>query len=491
VPCGQSCVDTAKDRDNCGACGLACGAGEVCNAGVCTSTCTSNEPLCVLDGGAAYCAQTSSDNANCGACFVVCATGRVCADGICATTCASDQDYCANNGAPYCANTTSDNANCGSCGNACPSGEICKGGSCSTPCTTAQTFCSSNGGYCATTQSDPLNCGGCGVLCGSHQICTGAACVCAPTYSSCFGQCANLASDNSNCGSCGVTCSGTCEAGRCVVTLASGQSFPFGIVLGSSNLYWANEGNALVQSVPMGGGSVTTLTTLTNEHPEFVALDSTNAYVTANSLYAVPLVGGSGTVLASGYGTVMGVRVDSTYAYFTAGALPGGVYRVSKVGGTVETLATSSRPYDLAIDATYVYWTDLTDGTLSRAPLSGGTVDVLASGANAGAHLTIDATNAYWIDAGPVGAKVMQTPLAGGTSTVLFSSFQYTALAIAVDNTHVFWANQNSDVMSIPIGGGTSTALTSGEVTWDGIALDAKSVYFVTSQAVKKVTPKK
>ena len=490
--CGQSCADLSNDRDDCGACGLACSAGHVCEGGQCTSTCAAGQSLCVLDGGAAYCATTASDNENCGACGVACGAGHVCADGVCGTTCAADQTFCAGDGgAPYCANTKTDNANCGACGVVCQSGELCKAGSCGTACSASQTFCSANGGYCASTASDPANCGGCGASCGTNQICLKSVCTCAPSFSVCFGSCVSLSTDDANCGSCGVTCAGTCEAGRCVVTLASNQSGPFGMAVDSSYVYWANDDyvSGGIQKVLTIGGTVATLAPLAKTFPLYLAVDTSSAYVAADQVYAIPLGGGTPTAIAGGLGAISEVRVDPTYAYFVAGQKPGGVYRVSKTGGTVTTLATSSRPNDLAVDTNYVYWSDPDDGTISRVPLAGGAVTTLVSGTFGATHLVMDAANLYWI----ASYRVMQAPITGGTAVTLYQTYSPYPMAIAVDNTHVYWTSDNADLMSIPIGGGTPVTLTSGERTWEGIAVDSNAVYFdsPTTGQVKKVTPKK
>ena len=45
TPCGQLCVDTHVDRNNCGGCGQACAQGEQCVAGVCEAE--QNEPVTI------------------------------------------------------------------------------------------------------------------------------------------------------------------------------------------------------------------------------------------------------------------------------------------------------------------------------------------------------------------------------------------------------------------------------------------------------------
>lgn len=40
--CGDACVNTQNDAKNCGTCGKACDAGQVCGNGACASTCPDN-----------------------------------------------------------------------------------------------------------------------------------------------------------------------------------------------------------------------------------------------------------------------------------------------------------------------------------------------------------------------------------------------------------------------------------------------------------------
>src|SRR5690606_24006820 len=69
--CGGACVDVSSDRNNCGACGTACGAAEACVDGVCGVGCPASQVLC---GGDA-CIDTTTDRRHCGACDAPCADG--------------------------------------------------------------------------------------------------------------------------------------------------------------------------------------------------------------------------------------------------------------------------------------------------------------------------------------------------------------------------------------------------------------------------------
>jgi hypothetical protein len=81
--CGKvaSCppdVDLLSSNDNCGVCGHACGAGEVCGNGACMAGCPQNQSQC-----GDTCSATDSDPLNCGGCGTACIAGDVCVDSQC------------------------------------------------------------------------------------------------------------------------------------------------------------------------------------------------------------------------------------------------------------------------------------------------------------------------------------------------------------------------------------------------------------------------
>src|SRR4051812_15210938 len=46
IPCGGACADPRSDHDHCGACGVACAAGEVCDLGACKVSCSMPSSAC-------------------------------------------------------------------------------------------------------------------------------------------------------------------------------------------------------------------------------------------------------------------------------------------------------------------------------------------------------------------------------------------------------------------------------------------------------------
>jgi hypothetical protein len=239
-------VNLASDALNCGACGVACMAGQNCMAGVCiapngcgacnlphaTAGCHNN--VCTVahcdvgwgdcDKNAANGCETDlqSDPNNCGACGAACAAGVACTAGACGVQMPSCTDGVKDGhetdvdcGGPQCM--------------PCMTGKIClvdadciHGDTCTAGiCQPAQT--------CFNVTTDPLNCGACGNVCSSnnitHPTCSGGVCngVCNAGYADCNnnkltdGCETNLASDPLNCGACGVLCpmGGTCHQGVC------------------------------------------------------------------------------------------------------------------------------------------------------------------------------------------------------------------------------------------------------------------------------------
>lgn len=118
--CGAECVDTASDVRNCGSCGNACAAGEVCSGSICLSGgCPGGTTDC-----SGSCIDTETSAAHCGGCGLACPSGSSCVAGECA--CGGGLSLCGGT----CVDTSTDSASCGGCGNACGAGQQCSGGSC-------------------------------------------------------------------------------------------------------------------------------------------------------------------------------------------------------------------------------------------------------------------------------------------------------------------------------------------------------------------------
>jgi len=78
--CGDECVNTQKDEQNCGACSASCYSGYLCSAGTCVLSCQLGLAAC---GG--QCVNLYKDEENCGQCGFICASNQRCNLGACQT----------------------------------------------------------------------------------------------------------------------------------------------------------------------------------------------------------------------------------------------------------------------------------------------------------------------------------------------------------------------------------------------------------------------
>ncbi|MDB4934413.1 MAG: Tryptophan synthase alpha chain [Labilithrix sp.] len=90
--CNDSCIDPQTDPLHCGSCTNACAPGLLCSAGACTTDCgaLSTCPLpATADAGTAtaYCTDEQTDNKNCGACGKACKANQLCKAGVCKDVC--------------------------------------------------------------------------------------------------------------------------------------------------------------------------------------------------------------------------------------------------------------------------------------------------------------------------------------------------------------------------------------------------------------------
>jgi hypothetical protein len=136
--CASGCHDLQTDAGNCGACGAACPAAEVCSRGICVCPGSGNQScgpglMCCASG----CEDLATNARNCGACDAACPTGAACQGGVC--VCPSGQIACGGQcvAAPCC-----DNGQPGVfCGGQCVAGICCR---LDAACSAVSECCASN-----------------------------------------------------------------------------------------------------------------------------------------------------------------------------------------------------------------------------------------------------------------------------------------------------------------------------------------------------------
>lgn len=273
-------------------------------------------------------------------------------------------------------------------------------------------------------------------------------------------------------------------------TLASGLNHPWGLVLDSSSVYWADQtagtgnGNQSIKKVGVDGGSVTTLASGV-DCPYSMAVDAVNVYWAECHTGDLRKVGKNEGAITTLYhtppGTTLdsGIAADGTSVYFNGFEGSGRfIKKVGINGGAVTTLATGLQVISIAaVDGTSVYFVDSTNGAIKKVGINGGAVTTLVSGESI-TRVAIDATNLYWIAGN--GVSIKKVGLNGGAVTTLVASGAdgFNGI-IAVDSTNVYWAG--GGLYAIAKNGGSVTTVSSsssGFICPGGLAVDAASIYW-------------
>jgi len=182
---------------------------------------------------------------------------------------------------------------------------------------------------------------------------------------------------------------------------------------------------------------------------------------------------GATVKLASGLPAA--IAVDATTVYWVDETL--GDKSVKKLvlpDGATTTLAKA--PQDicaLAVAAGVVYFTDVINGTVMSVPASGGVITTIASGEASPVAIAVDDTSVYWANRG---GAIRAAKLPGGPPVTLAPAPGPESIAVAAGTIYFGGAY---GVMQLPVAGGAATPLSDRTSNAGAIALDAASVYWI------------
>lgn len=270
-------------------------------------------------------------------------------------------------------------------------------------------------------------------------------------------------------------------------------SIPFAITVDATSVYWTDTALQTLKSIPVAGGTATTLATNLVQ-PYYLAHDDASVYwgLDQDILAKIPLAGGTPVQLQMSDGALnTALTLDATHVFHTEDyTVPQdcSIVVVPKAGGTPVTLASGgswNHPTGMAVAGATVFFGVASPGAILTVPVAGGATSTLVSGI-APYAMAADATNVYWLDGSRNVMKVAQT---GGTPVSLATSGN--GLAIVVDGSYVYWsASSPNAIYKAPIAGGPTVTLASGLPLVNGIAVDATHVYWTENTGAVKRAPK-
>jgi hypothetical protein len=195
-------------------------------------------------------------------------------------------------------------------------------------------------------------------------------------------------------------------------------------------------------------------------------------------------------VLGVAAGRPYGIALDSQFVYFTDNT-GGTVYRVVKTGdpSTLVTLATGQRGLNLVAadpepNGAVYFSRGGDDGGVSKVSKTGGQVTVVAPVGDAW-EIALDQTNLYFTAVG----GLYRVPKAGGALTKL-ATLSENPGSVAIDGDSIYFNDkQYGTVNRLPKDGSSTVAevIAEQQPMPDGIAVDDKNVYWTCYSAAEVI----
>ena len=143
-----------------------------------------------------------------------------------------------------------------------------------------------------------------------------------------------------------------------------------------------------------------------------------------------------------------GVAVDSSHIYWV-NAAGNTIGRADLNGQNVNQsfIVTANGPFGLAVDSNHIYWTNVNYETIGRADLDGQNVDqnfIVLTGQAGLYDVAVDSNYIYWADI--MHNSIGRAELDGQNVNLTFITGCELPRGVAVDRTHVYWANDGNSI---------------------------------------------
>jgi len=142
-------------------------------------------------------------------------------------------------------------------------------------------------------------------------------------------------------------------------------------------------------------------------------------------------------------------------------------------------IAGASNPVGVAVDGQHVYWANQGAGTIGRANLDGtGANQSFIAGASSPFGVAVDGQHIYWADA--FTSTIGRANLDGTGVNQGFIAGAIAAFGVAVDGEHVYWTNQSTDAIGRANldGSGANQSFIAGASNPVGVAVDDQRIYW-------------
>jgi hypothetical protein len=151
--------------------------------------------------------------------------------------------------------------------------------------------------------------------------------------------------------------------------------------------------------------------------------------------------------------------------------------------------------WQVALDATHLYWTNRSAGTVARRAYSGGPAEVVTTGLADPDAFAVDGDQVYVVDYGPgLNSRLVRAPVSGGAwEQVGVIGGLGGDLAFDADRVYVTrWGEPGSDdpggIVSFPKTGGAMTTILAEVGLVTGMVLEDDTIYFAGGTGVGRAT---
>jgi hypothetical protein len=385
-------------------------------------------------------------------------------------------------------------------GTHCAPSQVCNRGVCKTGCFIDGTYCNAGTGQPGNTTCetcDPTNslsawtAAGDGTTCGPQEFChlgsCASGCVIGGTYyaegtvngcQSCQPEKSTSAwtdADGIACEGGGTCCSGTCDDLMTSNTNCGG--------CGLECHTTCTSGECVVQAC---------IDFATSGNYTAFGVDGSSAYLSHTSegganIQSMSLTGCTFGPNDPDYGdfeAVAALRANANGAVYTVNTYPWPTYQVRFVHGVQFTIVGATQSIDgpLTLDATNAYWLDSSAGILWKAPLSGGGSPTPLSAIGGATGIAVNATSVYWSD----GTLIRRVPIAGGTADTFVSGTSPAALS--VDGSNVYWTTANGNLYRQALESTSAIRLMQGPEGFKYLAFGPATLYWSDGTHIKAVS---